>query len=141
MFFLRLTKSPEADIARGFSGYEGTWFARYEDAVLHRSGNPDGFPPARQDPATGMWCADPEWGLSAYGFEGEAGFERALGRLSAYWDGAESVAVFASGDYLLRVGADGEDCFRPGTHLGWIAADGCWNDVVRLLPDPRNGPP
>jgi len=130
MLFLRHTRDPEGDILRGWSGHACCWYATEAEALAHRARNHTGEP--RRDPVSGAWNADPETGLSGYGFDGEASFGRAMLHARGYAE-AEGVEVFESSDYDLGAGADGEDCFRDARHLGRIGHGAAWEDVEALM--------
>lgn len=132
MLFLRTTKDPEGDLLRGWSGHACCWYASEAAALSHQSRHQTR--PPRQDPVSGAWNADPETGLSGYGFDDETSFARALNAIEGYLGEAdEHIAVFSSDTYDREAGAEGEDCFRDARCLGRIAPDATWDDVLVLL--------
>lgn len=129
--FLRDTRDPDADLKRGFSGYAGAWFDT-EDEALDYQRHVATLGPPRQDPVTRKWCGDSELGLSAFEFHDLESFQRAMQLLES--EGAyEQIAVFASSDYDLRAGADGEDVFRPGRFLIRINASTSYEELMTSL--------
>jgi len=135
MLFPRDTADPDGDLGRGFSGYSGAWFATLDDGLDWRQWHPhDAIHPVRQDPVTGLWCANPEWGLSALAVRDAASFGRQLHRLCGEWGaGCRPLAVFESGISQMSSGADGEDCFRGGRFLGFVPPEATWDDVAGLV--------
>lgn len=131
LFFIRNTADPERDLHRGFSCHVDGWRKTEADAQEWWRDNGLDDQPPRRDPATGLWCADPEWGISSFAFWDADSYAAARKRFDTYWveDGA---AIFVSDDYRLGIGTDGEDCFRGGEFVGMIDHKDAWNDVLAL---------
>lgn len=133
VYLIRDTENPEADLARGFSGNVGAWFAdkAAADAFAAKNGS---LAPPRQCPESKMWCGDPELGLSAFVVT-EDTIEDALEKIAVYveWREEPTLAVFASEDVEIGVGLDGEDCFRDGRLIGRVPYPFNWQDLQALM--------
>lgn len=129
MFFIRNTSAPEADLKRNFSCYE--WRSTYEEAVEYQKRNSALCEP-KYDDYSKRWCADPEIGLSSFGFKNENGFTNAMVRMKGYaYD--DKIALFLSDDYDLDAGLDSEDVFRDGRFLGYITWDTTFTELKSLV--------
>lgn len=123
MIFLRESTNPQADIIRNFSGYAGRWFSSFEDAQADAFIHQSAIHPPRQDPNTGLWSSDPEWGLSGYALLPGLTVATLIERLVMH-HGAHpnQIHAFSSNEYNLGSGADGEDCFKNAIYLGPASA-------------------
>lgn len=120
LLFIRDTKDPEGDVKRNFSCYSGSWVDSEEEA-LNMQHESSALTSPKQDPKTGLWCYDPEFGLSGYCVLDENNYEKAIHSLySSHGYVGGKLAVFASSNYYLGGGADGEDVFSDANFLGWV---------------------
>lgn len=131
VFFLRVTGTPERDLERGFSCYEGCWWETKQDALDDQQDHVTLIP--RQDPHTQLWCSVPEDGLSAFGFWDEQTFTDAVELIQDYIR-SDEVAIFVSNDYTFATGSDGEDLFRNGRFLGYLPIPPKWEEMQKLIP-------
>ena len=125
--FLRDTQDPISDIKRGFSCNVNSWFDTLEDALFYKNkhgalGNP------KEDPISKKWCADPELGLSGFGFYDEKSFNEAISKIKNY-NQSGKIALFIASEYYLDSGLDGEDVFVPNKFLKFITLDTKYNEL------------
>jgi hypothetical protein len=133
IYFLRDTANPKTDLARGFSCHTHGWCSTEVEAREFQRKHGALRPPI-QDPVSGNWCADPELGLSAFAFWDEASFHKAIRNIEGYaLSELHGLAVFASADYDLGAGADGEDVFRNGRFLGRVSLEPEWEEALSLI--------
>jgi len=137
-YFLRWTNSPEDDIKRNFSGHMQAWFETKERAYadyqerINKGEYVEREP--KYDPISGMWNADPEWGLSGYGFNDEKSYKLALKEIKDIaWHHSDAngqrLWVFKSINYIEGNGFDGEDTFRDAIICGEIDVNTEFNDL------------
>lgn len=143
LYFLRLTRSPQNDLLRGWSCHAEAWTDSKESAfeiyerIKHKRAaalppqmdqqyhgtNPDGSRYER-------WCYWVEPGLSSYAFWDEQSFERAKRKIEYYAESPMArLHVFQSDKYKLRAGSDGEDVFSPGIHIKQITFQTSWREL------------
>jgi hypothetical protein len=132
MYFLRDTENPEDDLKRNFSCNVNSWVNSKEEAVEYQSKHGALFDP-KQDPKTKKWCADPEFGLSAFSFHDENSFNESLELIENYINHTDKIAVFISNNYHLGSGLDGEDTFIDGTFLGYLYAPYDFKNLKYLI--------
>jgi hypothetical protein len=130
MWFLRDTANPEGDVRRGWSGHACCWYATELDAIEHQRRN--GTRDPKQCPVSGRWNADPETGLSGYGFDDPVSYAAAARRIESYVCG-EDVAVFRSDDWDPGAGAEGEDCFRDAVFVAMVSIGAAWEEVAAAV--------
>lgn len=142
MLFLRWTNNPYDDIKRNFSGHMQAWYNTYEEAMDDYNEREakgeyvESLP--KEDPISGMWNADPEWGLSGYGFSNEKSYTEALKNINDIaWHHKEAnrqeLVLFQSSNYQLGQGFDGEDTFRDVINF-WIIKDIVdYNSIIKLI--------
>lgn len=131
-FFLRATIDPMGDLQRGFSCVNNAWVDDVEEiapAILDHYGEGVELNSPRQDPSTGGWCWEPERGLSSFAFHDEESFGSAMERVRPYAQHIGEVGMFASADYDLGCGADGEDVFRNGRFVRFIPIEARYEDL------------
>jgi len=88
----------------------------------------------KQDPYSKKWCADPEHGLSAFGFNDKKSFIKAMNYISDYvYKENGEIAVFKSENYKLNYGADGEDVFSSGTFLFYINLNTTYEQFLLMI--------
>lgn len=132
IYFLRDTANPKTDLARGFSCHTHGWCSTEQEARAFQQKRGALRPPI-QDPVSGNWCADPELGLSGFAFWSESSFYMAVGKIEGYaLSELHGLAVFASDDYDLDAGADGEDVFRNGRFIGRVSLEPRWTEFLEL---------
>ena len=147
MFFLRWTNSPDDDMKRNFSGHMQAWFDSEEEAYFdYEERKNDGYhieSLPKKDPVNGMWNSDPEWGLSGYGFNNEKSYLIAMKEITEIaWHHKEAngqdLVVFASSNYSLGEGFDGEDTFKDVINF-WYINDGMnYNQVISIINEKSN---
>lgn len=124
--FLRDTGDPFADIKRGFSCNVNSWFDKLEDAIQYQKQHGSLDLP-KQDPISQKWCADPELGLSGFGFYNEKTFNEAIEKIKLYVK--FNIALFSAISYQLDSGLDGEDIFIPNKFIKYIKLDTKYNEL------------
>lgn len=82
----------------------------------------------KKDPVSNKWCADPELGLSSFGFDDEKTYVDAIERMK-YYNDTDKIALFKSYDYSIGSGLDGEDVFRNGTFIRFISVNSKFEDI------------
>lgn len=142
LFFLRWSSDPHSDLERGFSGHLQAWYNSEKEAMDDykeriKQGIYVPYSP-REDPSTGEWNAEPEWGLSGYSFEDEESFNDAMIEvMDIGWFHEESrqqkLFVFKSFNYLLGDGFDGEDVFRGPCTFDSIKPGSSYKSILPML--------
>lgn len=142
MYFLRWTSSPEDDIRRNFSGHMQAWYNTKEEAYTdYNEAKADGRyleSEPKEDPVSGMWNADPEWGLSGYGFNDEESFITGIREITDIaWHhedyNSQKLYIFKSLNYQLGNGFDGEDVFKDTIKYWPINKNITFKDVLKLI--------
>lgn len=143
-YFFRITSDSEGDVERGFSCNVNSWFDNYEDAKDYENRH-GALSSPKQDPKTKKWCADPELGLSGFGFHDGLSMHEARVAVSAYGDDffiglvgkdyAKQIGVFSAKKFWLKAGLDGEDVFEPDKFLGYY--DELSDDFLKSLLENR----
>jgi hypothetical protein len=142
LFFLRWSEDPDSDLKRGFSGHLQAWYGSEEEAMADykerlERGSYVPYPP-REDPNTGDWNSEPEWGISGYSFKDKNEFDSAMEEImDIAWFHQEGrdqdLIIFKSSDYILGDGFDGEDVFRgPSTYV-YIEPGSSYEDILPEL--------
>jgi hypothetical protein len=142
MLFLRWTDSPENDIERNFSGHMQAWYDTYDEAMAdYEKRKSEGAyleSEPKEDPVSGMWNSDPEWGLSGYGFNNEETFNKALDEITDIaWhhkdNNSQDLYLFRSSNYILGNGFDGEDTFRDADRFWYINDSISFDDIQQII--------
>ena len=99
--------------------------------------------PPKEDPVTGMWNSDPEWGLSGYGFKDEKTFIDAMKEIKDIaWHhkdaNRQDLYVFKSANYFEGNGFDGEDTFRDVIDFWEIDESIKFKQIIELVKTPNN---
>jgi len=142
MLFLRWTNSPDDDIRRNFSGHMQAWYDSEEEAMEdynERKANGEyveSLP--KEDSISGMWNADPEWGLSGYGFNDKKSYIKALKNINDIaWHhkdaNQQDLVLFQSSNYQLGVGFDGEDTFKDVTNFWYLDTPMNYSSILKLI--------
>lgn len=139
-YFVRATVDPKTDLRRNFSCVNNAFVDR-QDEITDAIGDiyPDGsdhLRPPRQDPVTGGWCWEPEAGLSSFAVQDAVSFQQAMRAVRGYASHLGQVGVFASSDFDLGAGSDGEDVFRDGRFVGWLDLDASYDEFRALTQRP-----
>ncbi len=129
LFFIRNTSKPLEDLERGFSCEVNSWVNSEEEAVSYQKRH-GAIAKPKFDKVSKKWCADPELGLSSFGFYNEKTFNEAIIKMEQYaYD--EKIALFVSSDFNLDAGADSEDVFRSGEFLTYITFETAWEEIFK----------
>ncbi len=132
IFFIRNTKDPLRDLERGFSCEVNSWVNTEDEAINWQSKNGAVSEP-KYDKTINKWCADPELGLSSFGFWDEKSFNDAMQKIEDYaYD--DKIALFVSNDYDLDSGVDSEDVFRNGKFLKYITWGTAFDEITTEYP-------
>jgi len=141
IYFLRWSDDPSNDIERNFSGHLQTWVDTKEEAKERRKeemeeGRTFNHHP-KQDPFTGQWNYDPEWGISGYLFDDKKSFIEAIEEIKdiAYFheDGrGQSLYLFSANEIGDEYGYDGENLFRDIKLLKCIDKNDNFKDIFKF---------
>jgi len=142
-YFLRWTSDPQGDLRRNWSGHLQAWFNSEEEAFKDyknrvEKGHQSADNKPKQDPNTGDWNAEPEWGISAYAFNNKKTFEIAKNQIDEIgWFHQEGrgqyLVLFKSNNWQSQMGWDGEDLFKDGIIVGYLDKNATFEDVNDLI--------
>ncbi len=141
-YFLRWTNNPNDDIKRNFSGHMQAWFNTKQEAFddyekEKAKGRDLPFEP-KQDPVSGMWNSDPEWGISGYLFNSENMYNQAMEQIMEIaWhhqeNNGQDLALFSAEQIGDSQGYDGEELFRNLTFLGYIEPGAKYQEALNRI--------
>lgn len=117
------------------------WFNTKEEAIKDyeeeiANGKYIPYPP-RKDITTGMWSSEPEWGLSAYGFDDEKTFNDAMNEIKEIaWhhkdNNHQNLILFRSKEYIIGDGFDGEDVFKNPDKYWYIEPNVTYKEIKNM---------
>ncbi len=147
-YFLRWTSSPENDVLRNFSGHLQCWVDTEEDAWEARNDEIENedrefLHEPREDPVSGLWNYDPEWGISGYCFKDELSFNEAMSNIKEIaWHhkdiNRQKLCLFIAKEMGDEEGYDGEDLLRNLTFIDYVNDTDSYKQVMTKISNKVN---
>ena len=141
-YFIRWTDNPNDDAKRNFSGHMQAGFktkeAAYKDYEEEKiKGRYLPYEP-KQDPTTGYWNSDPEWGISGFYFKDETSYNQSISQAKEIsWfhqeNKGQQLYLFSAELIGDEQGFDGEETFRNIKPIVEITLQTSYNEVLKII--------